>query len=148
MFEHVRRWFPWYERARRKADFIKKLQAPGHGKPKIRFKNISKIPAGVMLLLQDYSDGTMLNAIYTGSGDWMVYGNGPLLNISGRPKMMTSMEFEDFLTEKRNMATGKDKLLIMDESQLLNIDYKKAHVANAMGFSKMAWHDIGNNEEE
>ena len=150
MFEHIRKKFPWLDREerKRKEKFVKKLQEPGHGQPKIRFKDVSKIPMGVILLLQDYSDGTMINAIYTGSSKWMIYGNSPLHNASALPKFMTTIQFEDFLTEKRNKATAKDKFLIMDENRLLNIDYKKPNIASAMGFSKVSWHDIGNDEDD
>ena len=149
MFEHIRKKFPWRiraERQRRKEEFVKKLQR-GCSQPKIRFKDASNIPTGVIILLHDYSDGTMLNAIYTGSGNWHIYGNTSSKNTSVGPVSMTTIEFEDLLTEKRNKATStKDKLLISDENKLLNIDYS-AHKSNA-GFSIMPWQSIGNDEDD
>lgn len=139
MFEHVRNWLPWRERAKRKADFIKKLQEPGHGQPKIRFKNINKIPAGAMIMLQDYRDNSMITAVYTGS-EWHMMGT------SGRPTTITNIEFEDMLTEKRSKATATIKFLILDDNRLLDINYL-AHPSSG-GFSKIQWHDIGNDEIE
>ena len=148
MFEHIRKQFPWRTRTKRKLKekFVRKLQEPGHGSPKIRFKDSSKIPAGAIILLQDYSDGGMTNAIYTGSGNWMMFGNHPTKNATARPTTMTTTEFEDLLTEKRNKATAIDKFLILDTNLLLNIDYSK-HPSN-VNFSKVLWHEIGNDEDE
>lgn len=146
MFEHIRKKFPWLDRAerQRKEDFIKKLQEPGHGKPKIRFKNINKIPVGAMIMLQDYGDGSMVTAVYSGNGWFMMGTNSP--GGSVRPTTVLSIEFEDMLTEKRNKATATSKFLIVDDNQLLNINYIK-HPSNA-GFHKIQWHDIGNDEDE
>jgi len=141
MFEHIRKCFPWRvrEERKRKEKFIKKLQEPGHGLPKIRFKDIKKIPAGAMIMLQDYSDGSMTTALYSGNA-WLTYG------IGSRSIAMTTVEFEDLLTAKRNKATKTAKFLILDASQLLDINYLK-HPSTA-GFGKIQWHSIGNDEDE
>ena len=101
-------------------------------------------------MLQDYRDGSMSNAIYTGAGKWMLYGDSPVNNGTTRSKMVTTIELEDLLTEKRNKATAKDKVLIYDQSQLLNINYTKnsSGIFSDMGFNKLDWHNIGNNEDE
>ncbi len=140
MFEHIRKHLPWRirEERKRKEAFVKKLQEPGHGQPKIRFKNISKIPAGAMIMLQDYRDNSMITSVYTGSG-WHMIGT------SGRATSMTNIEFEDMLTEKRSKATATTKFLILDDNRLLDINYL-AH-PSAAGFSKIQWHDIGNDED-
>ena len=145
MFEHIRKKLPWRvrEERKRKEKFVKRLQEPGHGSPKVRFKNASNIPAGAMILLQDYSDGSMTNAIYAGNDNWLLCGDGSSNSIHSTK---TTVEFEDLLTEKRNKATAKAKFLILDQNELLNIDYS-AH-NNTMGFSKIQWTSIGNDEEE
>lgn len=152
MFEHIRENLPWRKRAerQRKEKFVKKLQEPGHGQPKIRFYDATKIPAGYILMFQDYSDGSISNAIYTGNGKWMLYGDSPAKNSTSPMKTLTTIELEDLLTEKRNKATAKDKVLIYDSSQLLNINYTKSSsgIFRDMGFNKLAWYDVGNNEDE
>lgn len=141
MFEHIRKKFPWRDREerKRKEKFIKKLQEPGHGLPKIRFKNIKSIPSGAIIMLQDYRDDSMLTAVYTGN-TWHTFG------ITGRLTIMTNLEFEDMLTEKRNKATATTKFLILDDNKLLDINYLEH--PSAGGFSKVQWHDVGNNEDE
>ncbi len=141
MFEYIRKHLPWRVRGERerKENFIKRLQELGHGQPKIRFKNIRKIPDGALIMLQDYSDGSMTVAIYS-SLKWLMHGT------NGRPAAITSIEFEDMLTEKRNKATATAKFLILDDNQLLDINYL-AHPSTA-GFAKVRWHDIGNDEDE
>ena len=152
MFERIHKYLPWHKRKerKRKEKFIKKLQEPGHGQPKIRFYDATKIPAGYILMLQDYRDGSMSNAIYTGAGKWMLYGDSPVKNGISPTKMMTTIELEDLLTEKRNKATAKDKVLIYDQSQLLNINYVKSSsgIFSDMGFNKLDWHSIGNDEDD
>ena len=151
MFERFLKNLPWrvLEERKRKAKFIKKLQEPGHGQPKIRFYDTTKIPAGYILMLQDYRDNSMSNAIYAGNGNWILYGDSPVKNGLSPMKTITTIELEDLLTEKRNRATAKDKVLIYDQSQLLNINYTKSSngIFSDMGFNKLDWHSIGNNED-
>jgi len=137
MFERWCKKLPWRVRSERKLkeDFVKKLQYPDHGKPKIRFKNINKIPDGAMIMLQDYSDNSMTTAVYTGSA-WFMLGT------SGKPTTITSIEFEDQLTEMRNKATATAKFLILDDNQLLDIDY--INQPSTIGFAKIQWHNVGN----
>lgn len=139
MFEHVRKWFPWHERAKRKTEFIKKLQEAGHGQPKIRFKDASKIPVGAMIIIQDDRDGSLLTAVYIGT-KWHMVGT------NNKSTIISTVEFEDMLTEKRNLASKKDKCIIFDQNELLNIDYD-AHSSLA-GFSKVQWLKIGNDDDD
>jgi len=141
MFEYIRKYLPWRIRERKnKENFIKTLQEPGHNKQKVRFKNINKIPVGAIILLQDYSDNSIITTVWHGSR-WSMLGSN-----SSRLRTITSIELEDILTEKCNKATATAKFLIFDSSQLLDINYKK--YPSTAGFAKVQWHDIGNNEDE
>lgn len=141
MFEHIRKHLPWRirEERMRKEKFIKKLQDPGHGQPKIRFKDAVKIPSGAMIMLQDYRDNSIMTAIYSGQ-TWMTY------ETYGKPTALSIIEFEDLLTEKRTKATATDKFLIHDANQLLNIDYS-AH-NSISGFNKIQWINVGNEADQ
>ena len=103
MFEHVRRLFPWKTRAERKQAFIKKLQEPGHGIPKVRFDKTKTLVAGTMIMIHDYNTNDVISAVYDGR-NWMLATTS-----STRPVIKTSVEFEDFLTDMRNAATAEDK---------------------------------------
>ena len=141
MFEHVRRLFPWKTRAERKQAFIKKLQEPGHGIPKVRFDKSKTILSGTMIMIHDYSTNHVISAVYDGR-NWMLASTA-----TARPVVKTSVEFEDMLTDMRNAATETDKILINDSLECLDI-HNLQHVPSLGGFHKLHWKDLSCDKDE
>lgn len=117
MFEHVRNLFPWYERAKRKTEFVRKLQDPMLGKPKVRFKSISTILVGTDLIISNNSTGDVLSAVYIDTNNWLTYGT------SFKPKNITNIELEDLLTEMRGNVSKDDDLIFYDSGLLILEDH-------------------------
>jgi len=139
MFEHVRKLFPWKTRAERKQEFIKKLQEPGHGIPKVRFKKTKTVPAGAMIMIHDYSTNDVISAVYAGR-NWLI------ASTLSKPVTKTSVEFEDMLTDMRNAATTEDQLLIHDSLECLDINHLQ-QAPSLGGFHKLPWTKLSNEED-
>jgi len=119
MFEHVRNWLPWNERERRKKEFVKKLQHPHHGKLKVRFKNISKVPIGAIIMLSNSRTHHITTAVLLSANSWAVYGT----NVNENYTVKTSVDLEDFFTDIRVLATDENELVFNDPGQYLDVNY-------------------------
>lgn len=118
MFEHVRNWLPWNERARRKAEFVKKLRHPHYGKLKVRFKNINSVPIGAMIMVTNNRTGHITSAVLISTNSWGVYGSD--LN---KPETKTTVDLEDLFTDMRCLAKDEGELVFIDSAQLLDVNY-------------------------
>jgi len=118
MFEHIRNWMPWNERERRKKEFVEKLRHPHHGKLKVRFKNISSVPIGAMIMVTNDRTADITTAVLLSSNSWAVYGTS-----LKKPETKTTVDLEDFFTDIRCLAKKEDELHFLDSAQLLDINY-------------------------
>jgi hypothetical protein len=118
MFEHVRNWLPWNERAKRKKEFVKKLQKPHYGKRKVRFNNIKNLQQGTMIMVSNNRTGHITSAVLISSDAWAVYGSD-LSSVSTK----TSVDLEDFFTDMRCEVQIEDELVFTDVSGCLDVNY-------------------------
>ena len=94
----IRKYFPWLDRARRKKEFVQQLKGPI---ATVRFKDISLVPAGAIVIVCDMKIGDMMSAAYM-CPHWSVYGT------SMSPIIMTTPRLEGLLTEWASRPTKTD----------------------------------------
>ena len=69
MFEHVRKWFPWRERARRKKEFLNQLKGSS-------LIHISKnVPVGAIFIVMNYPTGDMNTFCNINTNRWASFGS-------------------------------------------------------------------------
>jgi len=94
----IRKYFPWLDQARRKKEFVRQLKCPT---TTVRFKDISLVPAGAIVMVCDMKIGDMMSAAYI-CPHWSVYGT------SMSPIIMSTLKLEDLLTEWASRPTNID----------------------------------------
>ena len=112
MFAHVRKWFPWRERARRKKEFLDKLK----GAP--AFKVSKHTPVGAMFMLSNKNTGCLDSYFYTGDNRWAVCGTGPRPG-NNLSNTFTARQLEMHLT-KLVREFGINSIHILGENRYLS----------------------------
>ena len=70
MFAHVRKWFPWRERARRKKEFLNQLKGSS-------LIHINKnVPVGAIFIVFNHPTGDMDTFCNIDTNKWVSFGSG------------------------------------------------------------------------
>jgi len=108
MFSHVRKWFPWQERTRRKKEFLAKLK----GEP--AFQISKNTPTGATFVISNQRTGNLENYYCMGDNSWIGIWDD-------KSKTFTSRQLELHLTKLKQEATKEYPVHIMGANQYISL---------------------------
>ncbi len=113
MFEHVRKWFPWRERAKRRKEFLNKLKGES------TFKIKKNTPRSAIFMLMDNNTGGMDTYVYASDNRWAVCGSSLSITRKNLVTTFTVRQLEIHLS-KLVRESDPNSIHIIDENCYLS----------------------------
>lgn len=126
MFKYILKFL---QQNKRKEEFINRLKDPNYGKTKIKFKDKNNLAIGTYIIVSNYQTNITTTFLYANTNSWNVFDNSANPRGLGKKlKQITTIDVEKFFAALQNRANTKNKIVITDHAQSLNINYNYKNI--------------------